>query len=75
MATSYNVDLNKLTLIDGLLTRLLTEQKVTLKIDSKNQLEIPSDIKKKIESMLKVRASLLAKPANQKKSHTNEQTD
>ncbi len=62
MATSYNVDQNKLTLIDGLLTRLLTEQKVTLKIDSKNQLEIPSDIKKKIESMLKFRASLLAKP-------------
>jgi len=46
MATSYNVDQNKLTLIDGLLTRLLTEQKVTLKIDSKNRLEIPSDMRK-----------------------------
>ena len=49
MAISYNVDQNKLTLIDGLLTRLLTKQKVDLKIDSKNQLEIPSDIKKKIQ--------------------------
>ena len=49
MATSYNVDQNKLTLIDGLLTRLLTEQKVDLKIDSKNQLEIPSDIKKRLK--------------------------
>ena len=76
MATSYNVDQNKLTLIDGLLTRLLTEQKVDLKIDSKNQLEVPSDIRKKIESMLKVRASLLSKPSNQKNPlATNKQTE
>jgi len=76
MASSYNVDQNKLTLIDGLLTRLLTEQKIQLKIDLKNQLQIPEDIRKKIESTLKVRASLMVKTSNQKNTlDINKQTE
>ena len=76
MASSYNVDQNKLTLIDGLLTRWLTEQKIQLKIDLKNQLQIPEDIRKKIESTLKVRASLMVKTSNQKNTlDINKQTE
>ncbi len=51
MASGFNVEQNKLTLVDGLLVRLLKEQNIQLKINSKQQLHIPSDLNSKIQSM------------------------
>ena len=76
MASGFNVEQNKLTLVDGLLVRLFKEQNIQLKIDPKNQLQIPSDLKSKIQSMLNLLASLLAKTLKEKHTlSTNKQTE
>jgi len=61
MALSYNVEQNKLIILDGLLLRLFNEHKIKLKIDSKNSIDIPNDLKSKIDGTLNVRANLLSK--------------
>jgi len=66
MAVAYNVEQNKLTILDGLLLRLFNENKIKLKIDSKNRIDIPNDLKSKIDGTLNVRANLLAKTKNEK---------
>ena len=66
MASSYNVEQNKLIILDGLLLRLFNEHKIKLKIDSKNSIDIPNEIKSKIDGTLNVRASLLSKTNNEK---------
>lgn len=38
MAVAYNVEQNKLTILDGLLLRLFNEHKIKLKIDLKTEL-------------------------------------
>ena len=65
MAPAYNVEQNKISILDGLLLRLFNEQKIGLKIDSKDRIDIPSDLKSKIEGSLNVRASLLSKSSEQ----------
>ena len=66
MAPAYNVEQNKLSILDALLLRLFNEQKIKLKVDSKDRLEIPSNLKSKIEGTLNVRANLLSKTLEQK---------
>ncbi|NIQ15573.1 MAG: hypothetical protein GTO02_14600, partial [Candidatus Dadabacteria bacterium] len=66
MASAYNVEQNKLSILDGLLLRLFNEQKIKLKIDSKNKVDIPNTLKSKIEGTLNVRAGLLSKTAKEK---------
>ena len=59
MASAYNVEQNKLSILDGLLLRLFTEQKIGLKVDSKTNIKIPTSLQSKIEGTLNVRARLL----------------
>ena len=68
MASAYNVEQNKLSILDGLLLRLFNEQKISLKIDSKSRVNIPNTLKSKIEGTLNVRASLLSKTSKEKNS-------
>jgi tetratricopeptide (TPR) repeat protein len=76
MATAFNVEQNKLSILDGLLIRLFNEQKIKLKIGFKDVVEIPQDLKSKIEGTLNVRASLLSKTSKQKNIlSTDKQTE
>ncbi len=45
MASAFNVEQNKLSILDGLLLRLFNEHKIKLIIDSKGRIDIPNDLK------------------------------
>ena len=72
MASAFNVEQNKLSILDGLLIRLFNEQKIKLKIGLKDRVEILQNFVSKIEGTLKVRASLLTKTSEQKNSLTTD---
>ncbi len=72
MASAFNVEQNKLSILDGLLLRLFNEQKIKLKIGFKDKVEIAQDLKSKIEGTLNVRASLISKTSEQKNFLTSD---